>query len=208
MTPRAAATLSSARPGPGAEPLAVVPGMALAPGRAHEICGIARRHLALRVAAATAGPVLWIAPAWEPARPGPAGARRWLDPGRLLHVSPSRPRDLLWAAEESLRSGAAALVVADLPAPPGLTPVRRLHLAAETGGEGASRPPLALILTPEGAAPGIETRWSARPAARPGAEGWRIALLRARGLPPAEWWSDLPPAAEAGGRLELVSRPG
>ncbi len=201
MTPLAAQLRPPHRSRTARPLLPVIPGMEIAPGRTHEICGGARRHLALRVATAAAGPVVWIAPERTAVRPCPAGMVPWLDPGRLLHVSPQRTRDLLWAAEQVLRSGAVPLVVADLEAPPGLTAVRRLHLAAEAGGAQARRPPIALILTPEGAAPGIETRWSARPAARSGAPGWRVALLRARDRPPAEWWSDL---ALPHARLELA----
>lgn len=173
----------------------------LATARVHEVCGAARRTFALAVAGAMEGPVLWIAPGWAAERLNPDGMRRLVAPGRLIFATPRRAEDLLWSMEEALRAGAVPLVVADLPGPPGLTPVRRLHLAAETGAaEGACRP-LGLILTPQGAAPGVETRWSLAPRhTGTHSEGWEMRRLRARTLPEAAW------AVTAGGdgRLRLA----
>jgi protein ImuA len=167
-------------------------------GRAHEICGSARRRMALWLAAETAGPVIWIRPAWHPDRLHMAGVRAEIDPGRLLMVAPERPEDLLWVMEEALRAGAVALVVCDLPEPPGLTPVRRLHLAAEAGGA-----PLGLILTPgEGGAPGVESRWRLEPAHEGAAEGWHLSRLRARDAGPGDWAVARGPQ----GRAQLVER--
>jgi protein ImuA len=180
-------------PHAGRPALSVVGEMALATGRAHEICGGARRTLALAAAAAALaarpGTVLWIAPAWSPERLNGEGVTDWIDPGRLILVHPGRTEDLLWAMEEGLRSGAVPVVVAELPEPPPLTPVRRLHLAAETGAGQGRGAPLGLLLTSgEGGAAGVESRWRLEPAhgsAR--AMGWRLARLRARAAPPAEW---------------------
>ena len=168
--------------------LAIAGPLALTPGRLHEGCGPARHTWAMLVAGATTGPVLWIAPAWATDRPDPCGIAPLAGPERITFVTPDRRLDLLWCMEEALRSGAAPLVVADLPDPPGLTPVRRLHLAAEEGGTRAPRPPLGLILTPgTGGAPGVESRWHMAPAHLAETDRWHIARRRDRSAPPADW---------------------
>ena len=161
--------------------------IALARGRVHEACGPARHTFALWLAGRGAGPVLWIAPAWETAALNPDGMAGWAAPGRFIFVHPRRGEDLLWCAEEALRAGAVPLVVAELPTPPALTPVRRLHLAAEAGtGTGAA--PLGLLLTPgDGGAQGIESRWHMAPAHEGAAQRWHLERRRARTAPPKTW---------------------
>ncbi len=184
---RATASSNHAAP-PPQHPLGVLGEIAFAPARAHEICGPARRMLALSVAGACDGPVFWIRPAWRSDRLCPDAMRRFVNPGRLTFVSPGRPEDLLWAMEEALRSGAVPLVVADLADPPGLTPVRRLHLAAETGAAVRCPGPLSLLLTPgEGGAQGVESRWHVAPRHSGALSAWRLERRRARTAPPKAW---------------------
>lgn len=199
--------------------LPVLGDMTLAMGRAHEICGPARQALALRVIAAALGErrdkaavAIWIAPDWQAERLQSDGLRDWLDPGRLLFVHPRRAEDLLWSMEEVLRAGVVPVVVAELPGPPGLTPVRRLHLAAETGAAAPAADrvaPIGLLLTPgDGGAAGVESRWHM--AARHGADGsraWRLKRRRARTAPPATWRIAAEAPQDGAERLRLAVQP-
>src|SRR6056297_462272 len=95
--------------------LPVLGDMALPLARLHEGCGPARHSLAMLVAAATRGPVFWIAPRWQAEAPNPDGMAAFAAPARFTFVAPERAGDLLWTLEEVLRSGAVPLAVADLP---------------------------------------------------------------------------------------------
>lgn len=163
--------------------------LALETSRVHEICGSARRMLALMIAARMEGPIFWVSPAWNPDRLNPDGISHIVNPGRFTFVEPERAHDLLWCCEEVLRTGAVPLLVGDLPGPPALTPIRRLHLAAETGAaRGLS--PLGLLLTPgDGGAAGVESRWRMDPTPPKDADSghWTLQRLRARALPPRRW---------------------
>lgn len=168
--------------------LTVLGHLTLPLGRLHEICGPARHMLAMLVAGAMRGDVFWIAPAWQGDWLNPDGMAGVAGPERFTFIAPRRDADLLWTLEEVLRSGAVPLAVAELPAPPGMTAVRRLHLAAETGATQGICTPLGLVLTPaDGGAPGIETRWHMAQAHAPGAPGWTLSRRRARTLPPCSW---------------------
>jgi len=172
-------------PDPG---LAFLGELALVPARAHEFCGAARRTLALIVARATEGPVFWIRPAWNHDRLHGPGVTSLIDPGRLILVEPRRAEDMLWSMEEILRTGIAPLCICECPGLPGLTPVRRLHLAAETALREHRRKVLGLLLTPgQGGAQGVESRWALSPHHPLGAYVWRLERRRARMAPPKSW---------------------
>ena len=163
-------------------------GLTLAAARAHEACGPARRTLACMAAGRLEGPVIWIVPLHATDRLNPPGVAELMDPGRLIFITPRRFEDVLWSAEEALRAGLIPLVVVDLPGPPALTPVRRLHLAAETGAAEGSTAPVALLLTPgDGGAPGVETRWWIAPRHLGDRRAWRLERRRARAAPPMAW---------------------
>lgn len=174
-------------------------GIGLARGRLHEFRGPSRVALAVQVMAECAGPVLWITPGWQAERLYPDGVAALADPARLICARARRPEDILWAMEEGLRSGAVPLVVAEVPAAPGLTPVRRLQLAAEAGAEAAHHAgrgivPLGVMLTGgEAGAAGVESRWRMGPLPATSSlleergSVWRLERERARGAGPAAW---------------------
>lgn len=171
-----------------ASTLSPTPEVALTLARLHEACGPARYSFALWLARHTTGPIFWIAPDWGAAPLNPDGMASFANPARFLFVAPRRAEEALWVMEEVLRAGIVPLVVADLPGLPGLTPVRRLHLAAETGAKEGDTAPLGLILTPgQGGAQGVESRWHMAPEHTPEADSWRLSRLRARTQPPKTW---------------------
>ncbi len=189
---------------PDPDTLVLAPGVALARGRAHEATGPARRLFALLAGAALDGPILWLRPAWAQARLHPDGVRAHLEPGRLVFAAARSDEDMLWAAEEALRAAQTPLVVIETVAPPALTPVRRLHLAAREGAATRGTAALPLLLCPDpGGAAGVETRWrlaSAQGWAIDGARRWRLARLRDRTAPACVWEMRL----TASGRLDLT----
>ena len=166
------------------------------PGRAHEVCGPARRTGAAWIMGGLArgAAVLWLRLRWQADRISAPGLADLADPCGLITLDAASEADVLACAEDALRSGACALVVADLASPPGLTPLRRLHLAAA---EGLARAPAsnlrALVLLPgDGGAPGVETRWHLAPCPPPAdapalLPAWQLERRRARMAPPAGW---------------------
>lgn len=173
-------------------PAGLSPG--LARGRVHEICGPSRVAFTLMILALSDGPVIWAFPAWRPERLYSCGIRDHIHPGRLILAPCRRIEDIQWTMEEALRPGVVPVVVAEFPDPPGLTPVRRMHLAANTPAETGHPCTLGLILTPgPGGAQGVESRWRISPL--PSASGLldapgialRVDRLRAREAPEASW---------------------
>lgn len=126
--------------------------------RAHEVTGPAAASFAFGMAGQLKGPVIWIMPEAKPEKINPIGATRFIDPARLIVCYGASQLDLLWMAEEALRSGAVPLVVTQLGADIDLTAGRRLQLAAEAGRA------MGLFLLPEGAGSNAaETRWHCAP---------------------------------------------
>ena len=168
--------------------LSVLKDISLPLKRLHEGCGPARRTFAMLVAAATQGPVYWVTPRWQMDRLNPDGMVQFTNPARFTFLTPKRPEDVLWTLEEVLRNGSVPLVIGDIPGPPSLTAIRRLHLAAETGAGQGHCAPLGMILTPgDGGAAGIETRWHMAQTHTSDVPAWRLERRRARTAPPMAW---------------------
>ncbi len=118
-----------------------------------------------------------------------------LEPGELLILRSRRERDVCWAMEQGLRSGALTAVLGEVE---GLdfTASRRLALAAREG----VTPGLLLRYDGLGRTSAAMTRWQVTPLpgrgdpldeAAPGPARWHLALMRCRGGRPAncdvEW---------------------
>ncbi len=149
----------------------------------------ARRLNAGRAAAGPPHLLVWCWPA-RMAREigglyGPGLAALGIDPAHVLLVESATPSQTLWAMEESLGSGAAAIVIGCLD-DVALTPARRLALAAQ-----AQRTPGLLVTAARSAVtPATFARWriTGCPSAphpfdpvAPGAPRFAITLERCRG---------------------------
>jgi len=135
-----------------------LPPLVLRPSRAHEVCGAGAAFFALAQAARIGGSLLWVRESWRTDQINPAGFCTMVDPERLLLAQTKDQREALAVTEESLRSGAVPLVVVELDKPLGLTPARRLQLAARDGNSTA----LSIISEGQGSN-AAETRWRCIP---------------------------------------------
>lgn len=167
--------------------------------RTHEVCGPSRRTFALMLASQMSGAILWIKPHWQRQNLHAQGMVKFLNPARITFVEPKRTEDVLWCMEEALRSGCIPTVIAECDTPPPLTPIRRLHLAAEHGAQMNKVKLLPLLLCPaDGGAQGIETRWHMSPRHESHHTRWLVERRRARMSPPAAWalnWHQSKPVA-------------
>jgi protein ImuA len=174
--------------------------IAAAPGDVAAAAGFAAalmaRHLAF-LPAADARPLLWCRQAVAVAEYGRLYGHGLSALGlagdRLLTVSLTRPRAILWTLEEALKSTALAGVIADMsPEALDLTASRRLMLAARRAGV----PCLLIFARPLGGATAALTRWRVAPhasgpppfdPAAPGLAAWTLTLERSRAGRPGQW---------------------
>lgn len=135
--------------------------LTLRPRRVHEVEGPGRRLFALLQATRQKGPIFWVLPAHVPETPMLWGLPQGVA-DRLHLIRAKGETDLLWAAEETLRSANVGAVLAEPEKPMGLTAGRRLQLAAETGRT------LGLMLIRQGqGSNATETRWHCTPVPAP-----------------------------------------
>ena len=201
-------TLAKAKPG-DALTLGVpeidgyLPWGGLAPASLHAISGAGVLTPAIGFAAALLGratqisqakrPVLWCRQGYDLYAPGLSSFG--LTAANLIIVNVAKEHDLLWAMEEGLRSGAMSAVLGEARAP-SPTVLRRLQLAAETGGTTALL--LNGVMPDGGTGHSIGTsmtHWrvgaiTAPVAMRdpwPGPSRWWLELLRCRGGMAGSW---------------------
>lgn len=174
-----------------------LPGGGLLLGALHEVSG-ARPELAHAAAAALfaagvaarlEGPVLWCLTRRDLFAPALAGAG--LHPDRVLYAEAGDEATVLAVAEEALRYGGLAGVVAEVTRL-GLTPSRRLQLAAEASGVTG----LVLRRWPrDGRPPAGSTAAATR---------WRVTALPSSPLPASLWGGTTPGVGRPRWRLELL----
>lgn len=193
---RPSPTESRLRPTEGRDALALglapmdacLPGGGLAPAAVHAVSGSGAFGFLALLLGRLSGGIIWCRQAGARAALYPHGLRRHgLNPETLIAIEGQSSAELLACAEEALRSGAAGAVVAELPAPIGLTASRRLQLAAQAGGA------MGFLLLGDGAARrgalSAATVWQAEAAPSPiiSRLRWRVTLARCRNGRTGTW---------------------
>lgn len=136
------------------EDLVVAEPVRLSKERVHEVTGEAADLFAVAAAARTSGPIIWIGLARDVGSLAPTSVQSFLDPARIILAICVSRTEILWSAEQALRSPTAACVVAEIGDGPDLRESRRLQIAAEEGGS------IGLVLiSGRTSSSAAETRW-------------------------------------------------
>lgn len=106
----------------------------LSRGKTHEVEGDSADMFAVLVAAQLQGPVIWIGLDRDIKSLAPTALQHFLDPARLIMTEAITRAEILWAAEQAMRTLGVSLVVAELGKGPDLSESRRLQIAAEQSG--------------------------------------------------------------------------
>jgi len=177
-----AASLLSGEPDSAVSPKAIHPkrhvqlfsGVSLARSRIHEVMGRAADGFVLSVLAAGGGAIIWTGRENRIASLCPLAMNRFFDPSRLVTTGCISRKEILWSAEQALRSPGADMVVAEMTQGPNLRESRRLQLAAEAGRT------LGLILIERGAqSSAAQTRWHCEPSEQEGLWHWQLIKNKA-----------------------------
>ncbi len=181
------------------EDLAVAGPVRLSKGRIHEVTGEAADLFAVAVAARTSGPIVWTGLARSVCSLAPTSLQSFLDPDRIILAMCVSRTEILWAAEQALRSPAAACVVAELGDGPDLRESRRLQTAAEEGGS------IGLVLIGrQTSSSAAETRWRCE-ASSEADLAWVWTLTKNRKGKPGAWRARWNGKTDAQNAIHLVS---
>jgi len=146
----------------------------LAKGRVHEATGDSADIFALLAASRLSGPIIWIGLARDISSLAPTALQDFIDPARVILTEGVSRSEILWAAEQALRTSCVSCVVVELSNGTNLRESRRLQIAAEEGGG------LGIILI-DGRAQtsACETRWHCA-ASNSGEDMWVWTLTKNR----------------------------
>lgn len=166
-------TLASLQLQPRDELCLVAP-LFLSKGRVHEVTGDSADMFAILTASRLCGPIIWIGLERNISSLAPTALQDFLDPARIILTEGICRKEVLWAAEQALRSPCAQCVIIELSNGPNLRESRRLQIAAEEGGG------IGLIIIHGRAhTSACETRWNCE-ASNAAHNGWSWTLTKNR----------------------------
>ena len=181
------------------EDLVVAGPVRLSKERIHEVTGEAADLFAVAAAARTSGPIVWIGLARDVGNLAPTSLQSFLDPARIILAICVSRKEILWSAEQALRSPTAACVVAELGDGPDLRESRRLQIAAEEGRSIG----LVLISGPTSSS-AAETRWLCETSSEADF-AWVWTLIKNRKGKPGAWQARWNGKKDAKNAIHLVS---
>lgn len=140
--------------------LTLCAGVELMRGRVHEVQGMAADGFAAALISKTVGTCLWIGRRNDVYSLSPLALSRYFDPSRLVLTECLSRKEILWAADQALRSKGFECVILHLGQGPNLHESRRLQIAAECG-----RSTGLVIIERNAQSSAAQTRWQCGPVA-------------------------------------------